>query len=137
MRYLVLAVPMSQWSWIEEIQAEDPETGEMAGTGRFERVYGLFWTWLHSNFDPHIITGEFKALISETPKQMVKDSELWGIEIMPVSRFSLPDYDAWAAAMRSAMTSAGITYLSGTIEKADIPKWYEDNGLIYSVDTGS
>lgn len=126
MRYMVLAVPMSEWSWLEDIL--DPDTG--LPTGRKERKYGIFWEWVNNSFDPSVVTGEFTRLISETPKIMIKDGAEWGVEIIAVSRFNVPDYDAWATGLLTDAIMVGVTILATTTDdKGGIQVFYADNGL--------
>lgn len=127
---MVLAVPMSQWSWLEDIIDKDG-----IPTGKKVRVYGKFWNWIHSSFDASVVTPSFKRLISENPKIMMKGKTQtnpgieWGVEIMPTTRFNVPDFRAWATSMLVEMAMAGITYLATTCTKAEIRDWYEAHGL--------
>jgi len=122
---MILAVPMTEWSWLEDVI--DPET--LLPTGAKTREYGLFWNWLHANIDVSIITPSFTRLISETPKKMIKDGLEWGVEIMPVNRFNVPDYDAWATGMLTGAKTEGITILATTCTKAEKAQWFIDNGF--------
>ena len=121
-KYMILAVPMSQWSWLEDIL--DSETGET--TGRKIRKYGIFWDFIRDNIDPTIITPKFARLIDENPRIMIKDGEEWGIIILPISRFVISeyDYDVWATAMLSVMTGEGIYFVAGTVLRSEKQQWF-------------
>ena len=131
-RYMILAVPMTQWSWLEDVLEPNEETGELEPTGAKVREYGLFWNWLHTNFDSSIITPSFQNLISETPLQMLKGVVTYGVEIMPISRFTVGDYDTWANGLLTAAVLAGVDITATTCLKVDKAQWFADNGFEFT-----
>ena len=132
---MIIAVPMSEWAWLEDILDE-----EGLPTGQKEMKYGIFWDWIHDNIDTSIITPSFKRLIDEHPKIMIKDGAEWGVIIISTERFALPDYDTWAVGMLTKAMTEGITILGTTVEKlpivgdgkSTIQIWFEANGLTES-----
>jgi len=124
MRYMVLCVSMTEWSWLEDILDD-----EGLPTGRKQRKYGIFWEWLHNNIDPTVITPSFEYLTSEQPKIMIKDGTEWGVEIIPIDRFNVPDYDSWATRMLTDAITTGITIIADTVEAVDKKQWFKDNGF--------
>ena len=122
---MILAVPMTQWSWLEPIL--DSETSVPIGV---KREYGLFWDWLHTNFDPSIVTPSFQNLISENPLQMLKGGVTYGVDIIPISRFTVGDYDTWANGLLTAAVLAGVDITATTCLKVDKSQWFVDNGFV-------
>jgi hypothetical protein len=124
-RRMIIAVPMTQWSWLEDVL--DSETS--LPTGKKVRQYGLFWNWLHSSFNSSWITPTFQNLISEVPKQMVRAGTTYGIEIIPVSRFQVGDYDTWANGMLTNAITNGVDITATTCLKSNQSQWFSDNGF--------
>ena len=123
--YMILAVPMTEWTWLDDIL--DPDT--QLPTGRKRREYGIFWDYVQNNILTSNITPPFQRIIDENPRIMIKDGVEWGIVIMPVSRFTAADYDAWATAKLTDITLAGITIIAATVERNQKQQWFTDNGL--------
>ena len=137
-RYMIIAVPMTEWAWLKDVLEPNEETGILEPTGRQTMEHGIFWDWIHNNIDTSIITPSFKRLIDEHPKIMIKDGAEWGVIIISTERFALPDYDTWAVGMLTKAMTEGITILGTTVEdlpiigagKSTKQEWFEANGLI-------
>lgn len=126
--YLIMASPISEWSWIDESIETDPISGEIVKIN-YVRQYGNFWNYINNKITNSDITPTYINLISESPMIKIKNDVSWGIEIIPTSRFNTNNLENYINNMKNEMDIEGIEYKIDIVSKSNKNNWFSDNGF--------
>ena len=112
---------MSDWTWLEEMEEVNPDTGFMEGTGKYIRQYGEFWNFMQEQ--SNIMTPSFERMIDINPPIYTKDNNEYGLIQVNRNRVS-----GDLTALEQELINKEVTFEAAV---TDNPKqWIVDNNFV-------
>ncbi len=119
--HLIMMVLMSDWTWLEEMEEVNPDTGFMEGTGKYIRQYGEFWNFMQEQ--SNIMTPSFERMIDINPPIYTKDNNEYGLIQVNRNRVS-----GDLTALEQELINKEVTFEAAV---TDNPKqWIVDNNFV-------
>ena len=119
--HLIMMVLMSDWTWLEEVEEVNPDTGLMERTGKYIRQYGEFWNFMQEQ--SNIMTPSFERMIDINPPIYTKDNNEYGLIQVNRNRVS-----GNLTALEQELINKEVTFEAAV---TDNPKqWIVDNSFV-------